>query len=141
MNLGIGGPPKKRGLPPPPFGGGDRGGPTAKAAPAPAPKGGAGDPGAADAALEAAPALAKVPPVAPPVDEGGGDIPPEAVCYRSEMETCGQCTYNSQGQCSKLGIPVGDGDGCNLFKDREGGGDGDMAAEALEPPAEGGQAL
>ncbi len=121
MNLGIGGPPKKRGVPPPPFGGGDRGGTAAKAAPAFAPKGGADAVGAA-------------------VDEGdapdagaGGEIPPEAVCYRSETETCGSCVYNEGGQCSKLSIPVSDGDGCNLFKDRSGG---DLESGEAEAPAD-----
>ncbi len=126
QNLGIGGPPKKRGVPPPPFGGGDRGGSAAKAAPAFAPKGGAD---AIGAAVEEAP-----PPAPAKAPAAGGDIPPEAVCYRSEAETCGACTYNEGGECSKLSIPVSDGDGCNLFMDR--GGQDLEASEELAEPAE-----
>lgn len=141
MNLGVGGPPKKKGAPPPPFGG-NRGGSPAKAAPPSASGGDVDQRGAAEEIAEAPPAKAAPPVAAPPppaaTDDGGG-IPPEAVCYRSEMETCGNCTYNEGGQCSKLQIPVGDGDGCNLFMDR-GGGAGLEAgpAEAMEgepPPA------
>lgn len=121
MNLGIGGPPKKRGVPPPPFGGGSVG-PAAKAAPAFAPKGGADAIGAAGEEEKVAGAGQ----AGRPAPQGDG-IPPEAVCYRSEMETCGSCEYNDAGQCSKLSIPVSDGDGCNLFKGREG-----QDAEAAE---------
>lgn len=133
MNLGIGGPPKKRGLPPPPFGGGNRGGPAAKAAPPFASAGGADQRGAAVDDMGAEPPPPQgAPKAAPPAGAGGDEgIAPEAVCYRSEMETCGQCTYNDQGQCSKLQIPVSDGDGCNLFKDR-GGQDQPGAAEQFE---------
>jgi len=125
MNLGIGGPPKKRGMPPPPFDGSARGGPAVKPAASPfASKGGASAAGVADdMGPDAAPgAPAPKLPSKPPM--GGEDaIAPEAVCYRSEMETCGSCEYNDGGQCSKLSIPVSDGDGCNLFKDRAGGQD------------------
>ncbi len=134
MNLGIGGPPKKRGLPPPPFGGADRGGPAAKSAPAFESKGGADAIGAGVEEEALAPAPAKGPPPKPAAEPGGG-IPPEAVCYRSEMETCGSCEYNAGGQCDQLQIPVADGDGCNLFKDR-GGQDVGAAEQYEDQPAE-----
>lgn len=53
----------------------------------------------------------------PPTGEA---IPPEAVCYRSAAEVCGNCEYNERSQCSKLQIPVEDNDSCNLFSDRGG---------------------
>lgn len=56
----------------------------------------------------------------PPMRETGEAIPPEAVCYRSRAEVCGNCEYNERSQCSKLDIPVEDGDSCNLFSDRGG---------------------
>lgn len=52
-------------------------------------------------------------------DRGGADdgIPPEAVDYRTEDQTCQYCAYmGSDGQCSKLHIPVSEGDSCRLFK-------------------------
>lgn len=113
-NLGIG-PPKKKpfGMAPPPFGATAR-----PAAPPPAP--------APEEAVAAA----------PPAPAPSGGIPPEAVCYRSEAEICGNCTYNAGGNCERLSMPVSDGDSCNLFEDR--GGDMEMTEEAdeLEPVAE-----
>lgn len=140
MNLGVGAPPKRKGAPPPPFGGGQGGSP-AKAASPFAPGGGGNQRGAAvmdepEPAPAAAPAKAAAPTPPPAGDAGGGGIPPEAVCYRSEMETCGNCTYNTGGECSKLSIPVSDGDGCNLFMDRGGEDLGSSgAAEGMEQEA------
>lgn len=133
MNFGVGALPKKKGAPPPPFGGG-RGGSPAKAAPPFASGGGADQRGAAieEEAPPAAPGKAAAP-LSLPGGRGSdsGGIAPEAVCYRTEMETCGGCEYNEGGECSKLSIPVSDGDGCNLFSAR--GGEGEPAgAEAME---------
>lgn len=116
-NLG-GGPPKKKpfgGMPPPPFGATDEKAPPA----APLP-------------VEKAPPPAAPPPPAPSSD---GQIPPEAVCYRSEMEVCGSCTYNAGGNCDRLAMPVSDGDSCNLFEDRGDGMDMTEEADELEPAA------
>src|SRR6185369_5169606 len=70
---------------------------------------------------------------------GGEDHPilPEAVCYRSEQETCANCVHmQDDGECARLHIPVAHGDGCNLFSDAS-GGDADESAERFEPEEEG----
>lgn len=127
-NFGVGTPPRKPGAPPPPFGGGaSSAAPTKKPALAIAIGVGKPKPGAAPMGDE------PMAPDKPMPDAGGGEaIPPEAVCYRTEMETCGKCAYNEGGNCSKLQIPIGDGDGCNLFKDRSSGEDADEAADSFE---------
>jgi len=74
-----------------------------------------------------------------PVGGGGEDHPilPEAVCYRSEQETCANCVHmQDDGECARLHIPVAHGDGCNLFSDAS-GGDADESAERFEPEEEG----
>jgi hypothetical protein len=67
---------------------------------------------------------------------GGGEehsILPEAVNYRSEQETCGNCIHmQGDGECARLHIPVSPGDGCNLFTDAS-GSDADESAEQYEP--------
>ncbi len=70
------------------------------------------------------------------VSHGEAGIPPEAVCYRSEHEVCGNCSFmQSDGTCSRLLIHVEAGAGCNLYesKDEEAmeGDDSGMAAETL----------
>mgnify|MGYP001586365427 CR=1 FL=1 len=145
MNLGVGGPPKKKGVAPPPFGG-NRGGSPVKAA-SPFAPGGGGDKGGAAVMEEAPSGKGLTLPDGRGSDSGVGDraaddrgmatsggIAPEAVCYRSEMETCGACVYNESGECSRLSIPVSDGDGCNLFTDRGGQGmESESPAEEMEP--------
>ncbi len=54
--------------------------------------------------------------------ETSGAIKPEAVCYRTADQTCGSCEYmQDDGQCSRLMMPVADGDGCNLHEPKAGG--------------------
>ncbi len=102
-NFGLGAP-KKASMPPPPFGGQDDEAP--------------GKFGKSAAVGAEPPPPKEKPPVSAP--GGGGSIAPEAVCYRSEVETCANCQYNSGGNCDRLSIPVSDGDGCNLFEDKGG---------------------
>ncbi len=125
VNSGIGAPPKKKTFPPPPIGGEKSPAPFEK--PAAKPFGG-GAPAPAKAPANPMPEEKAAMATAP--TGGGDDIPPEAVCYRSEMESCGNCQYNAGGTCDKLQMPVSDGDSCNLFKDRQ------DQAEVAEPGAE-----
>lgn len=43
---------------------------------------------------------------------------PEAVCFRSEQETCQYCNYMQGNRCSHpiVAMPVGPGDSCNAFE-------------------------
>jgi hypothetical protein len=59
------------------------------------------------------------------------------VSYRSEQETCANCVHMQDGECERLEIPVSEGDGCNLFSDKNSGEDADEAAERYEPEEEG----
>ncbi len=53
-------------------------------------------------------------------DTGMG-IKPEAVSYRTAAQVCGSCSFmQDDGNCSKLMMPVAEGDGCNLHTPREG---------------------
>jgi hypothetical protein len=119
-NLGLEEPKRKGGSPPPPFG--------RKV-----------EPVAAVAKVEPVAVVGKVkgPPRKPPgiaqmsaqeePEEAGMQtmpmthtaIPPEAVSYRTEAETCANCTHMERdGNCARLDMPVGQGDSCNLFEDR-----------------------
>jgi hypothetical protein len=90
------------------------------------------------------PARALPPPKPEPTAGGEGDgggsphkITPEAVNYRSEQETCGNCLYmGDDGGCEILLIPVSHGDGCNAFKDKSTGNDADDTADQFEPEEE-----
>ncbi len=65
-------------------------------------------------------------------NEGGAGIKPEAVSYRTAAETCGSCQYmQDDGNCSKLMMPVADGDGCNLHEAKSGA---EMTAGEPTPP-------
>lgn len=59
---------------------------------------------------------------------GGGETgecqpDPEAVCFRSEAETCGHCTYMQGSRCSHpiVAMPVAPGDSCNAFQAKQEG--------------------
>ena len=46
------------------------------------------------------------------------DISPESVCYRDEMQKCGNCQYmEASGECQALKMPVEAEASCNLFKE------------------------
>ena len=50
----------------------------------------------------------------------GGAVSPDAVCFRTADEVCGNCRHHGKGGgCDLLGIDCGPGDSCNAFSQRE----------------------
>lgn len=59
---------------------------------------------------------------APAVEAEMNAIPPDAVCYHSGEENCGNCEYmGPDGTCVYLQIQVDPQAHCNLWEMREGG--------------------
>jgi len=59
---------------------------------------------------------------APAVEAEMNAIPPDAVCYHSGEENCGNCEYmGPDGTCVYLQIQVDQQAHCNLWEMREGG--------------------
>lgn len=80
------------------------------------------------------------PPGAPPMDGGQEPmITPDAVCFRSENETCQNCAYmGPDGDCAVLHISVGPMDGCNAFHDNGAQQGAPPPGAGAPPPGAGG---
>ena len=68
-----------------------------------------------------------------PTAQGQCNPDPEAVCFRSEQETCQYCDYMQGDRCSHpiVAMPVSSGDSCNAFRLKQQG------SEEAQPPMSG----